>query len=275
MASLPMKCHQCNDTFSVIKPPISLPCNHALCKICTCQLELKMNKHCPQCKKGWTENLIEPNYTAFVKMLTAKKDSNEPERGKEEYQDDPDPDLIKEIVPVKEEQLQVLCKDHGEEVCFYCFTCEEQLCIECVSLKHKPHDFCPTKKSGHRLKNTIGKALNEAIGGSKNEVKAVRENLAVVNSVRHKVQNLEQEVVRVKNIQKNNQKKLLAQKELIASRFTQLADVGNLLKSLPSKVNPQLIEELKQKVKYIPEQTAETDEEENCIIAIASAYMVS
>ena len=56
-SSLPTHCLKCEDSFSLLKPRLSLPCGrHALCKICTCKLELEYNRKCPKCKETWAED---------------------------------------------------------------------------------------------------------------------------------------------------------------------------------------------------------------------------
>ena len=274
-SSLPQKCHNCEENFSLMKPPLSLPCGHSLCKICTCKLELENNRKCPKCKGTWTEDLVEETYTTFIKMVTSTKESIKTPTIKEEHQEASKPASEEKDLVKKTEQQQVICADHDEEVQFYCASCEELLCIECLTSKHKSHDFSAIRKSGQKVKAAITKALDEARAKSTQEAKRVDDLIGIVGQDKDMLQNFESDVTHEKNMKKNIQKKLNTQKGAITSRFTRFGEVTNLLDAIEQNVSPHLIEELQEKVKFNTEELVEASGEENLILVMARAYMVS
>ena len=171
------------------------------------------------------------------------------------------------------EPRQVLCGDHGEEVMFFCSTCEKLLCTECVTFKHKLHDFCPIKKSGQKVKASIRKALDETTAKSTKKVKLVDKLIAKAGQNKDLLQSFESHVTHEKNIEKNFQKKLNCQKQMIAAKIAELAEANQLLEALEKDVSPSLIEELQEKAKFTPDDVA--SEEESLILVIARAFMVS
>ena len=273
-SSLPPNCLICEDDFSLMKPPISLPCGHALCKICTCKLELENNRKCPKCKGTWTEDLVEPSFANIFKMLSTNEESSKTPTIEKEHQETSKP-YSEEKLFKKTEQQQMLCADHQEEVQFYCASCEELLCIECLTSKHKSHDLFPIKKSGQKVKAAITKALDEARAKSTQEAKLVDDLIGKVGQDKDMLQNFESDVTHEKNMKKNIQKKLNTQKGAITSRFTRFDEVTNLLDAIEQKVSPHLIEELQEKVKFNAEELVEASGEENLILVMARAYMVS
>ena len=74
-SSLPTHCLECEVIFSLLKPPLFLPCGHALCKICTSKRELESNRKCPTCKNTWKGNLIEASYVANFKKVASTEES--------------------------------------------------------------------------------------------------------------------------------------------------------------------------------------------------------
>ena len=274
-SSLPQKCHNCEENFSLMKPPLSLPCGHALCKICTCKLELENNRKCPKCKKTWTEDLVEETYTTFIKMVTSTKESIKTPAIQEEHQEASQPASEEKDLVKKTEQQQVICADHEEKVQFYCSSCEELLCIECLTSKHKSHDLFPIKKSGQKVKAAISKALDEARAKSTEEAKLVDDLIGKVGQDKDLLQNFESDVTHEKNTKKNIQKKLNIQRGAITSRFTRFDEVTTLLDAIEQNVSPHLIEALQEKVKYNAEEHVGASGEENLILVIARAYMVS
>ena len=271
-SSLPPNCLKCRDIFTVMKPPLSLPCGHAICKICTCKLELESNRKCPKCKQTWAEDLVDASFASLVKMLSTSTNKDSPVTPAAE-EEDAKVNSEEEKLSKNKEPQQVLCADHGEEVLFFCGICEELLCPECVIFKHKLHDFCLIKKSAHKVKATIKKALDEATTKSKQEVKLVDEQIEKAGQNKDLLQSFEIDVTHEKNIEKNFQKKLNFQKQTIAAKFAELAETHQLLEALQKEVSPSLIQELQRRVKYTPEDLA--SEEESLILVMARAYMVS
>ena len=256
-----------------MKPPLSLPCGHAICKICTCKLELENNRKCPKCKQTWTEDLVDASFASLVKLLSTNKESPKTPAVEEDQQKDAKVNSEEEELSKKKEPQPVLCADHGEEVLFFCGTCEDLLCTECVTFKHKQHDFCPIKKSGQKVKATIKKALDEATAQSTQEDNLVDELIAKAGQNKNLLQSFESDVTHEKNNEKNIQKKLNCQKQTIAAKFAELAEANQLLEALEEDVSPSLIEELQEKAKFTPEDLA--SEEESLILVMARAYMVS
>ena len=276
MASpLPPKCIKCTDFYSVMKPPLSLPCGHALCKICTCKLELENNRKCPKCEETWIEDLVEPSFANIFKMLSTHKESARTPTTEEEHQEDCNLDSEERELSKKTEQQQVLCADHEEEVQFYCASCDELLCMECVTSKHKSHDFCTLKNGGQKVKVAITKALDEARAKSTVETKIVDEHIAKTGQDKDLLQNFEIDVTHEKNTKKNIQKKLNTQREALISRFTRFDAVTNKLETVEQEISPHLIEELQGNLKYPPEELVGASGEENLILVMARAYMVS
>ena len=272
-SSLPPKCIKCTDFYSVMKPPLSLQCGHALCKLCTCKLELENNRKCPKCEETWIEDLV--GETAFFKMVTSTEESIKSPTIEEEHQENSNPVPEEKELFKKTEQKQVLCADHEEEVQFYCTSCEELLCMECVTSKHKSHDFCTLKKGGQKVKVAISKALDEARAKSTQETKIVDEHIAKCGQDKDLLQNFEIDVTHEKNTKKNIQKKLNTQREALISGFTRFDEVTNKLETVEQEISPHLIEELQDKLKYPPEELVGASGEENLILVMARAYMVS
>ena len=272
-SSFPMHCLKCKDSFCVLKLPLSLPCGHALCKICTSKLELENNRKCPKCEEKWTEDLV--GETAFFKMVTSTEVSSKTPTAEKEQQEDIEANLEEEKHRKKTEPHQVLCADHKEEVLFYCFTCEDVLCTECVTSKHKLHDFCTLKKGGQKVKAAISKALDEVRAKSMQETKLLDKHIAKVGQNKDLLQNFESEVTHEKNLQKNIQKKLILQHAAFSSKFLLFDEVTNLLETVNQEVSSSLIEELQGKLKLITEELVGASEKENPILVIARAYMVS
>ena len=270
-SSLPSDCLKCEGSFSLLNPSLSLPCGHALCKTCTSELKLKNNIKCPMCKNVWTEDLIE----ASVTLVATTEESNNTLTIDEEQQQEFISDSEEEKPPKKINLQQVLCTDHEEEVPFYCATCVELLCTECVSSKHKSHDFCTLKKGGQKVKVAISKALDEAMAKSKLEKNLINDCIAKAGQKKDLLQHFESDVVHEKNLQKNIKKKLDLHHEVISSRFPLFNEVTNLLETIHQEVSPPLIKELQERVKYVPEELVGASEEENPIPAMAKAYMVS
>ena len=204
---------------------------------------------------------------------STNKDSPVTPAVEEDQQEDAKVNSEEEKLSKNKEPQQVLCADHGDEVLFFCGTCEELLCPECVIFKHKLHDFCLIKKSAQKVKATIKKALDEATTKSTQEVKLVDEQIEKAGQNKDLLQSFEIDVTHEKNIEKNFQKKLNFQKQTIAAKFAELAEANQLLEALQKEVSPSLIEELQRKVKYTPEDLA--SEEESLILVMARAYMVS
>ena len=267
-SSLPASCIRCKDIFSLMKPPLSLPCGHAICKICTCKLELKNNRKCPKCKQTWTQDLVDASYSAFIKMVTTTEESPETPAVEDAKVNSEEEELSK-----NKEPQPVLCADHGEKVLFFCGKCKDLLCTECVTFKHKQHDFCPIKKNGQKVKATIKKALDEATAQSTQEDNLVDGLIAKAGQNKDLLQSFESDVTHEKNNEKNFQKKLNCQKQTIAAKFAELAEANQLLEALEEDVSPSLIEELQEKAKFTPEDLA--SEEESLILVVARAYMVS
>ena len=271
--SLPASCVRCKDIFCVMKPPLSLPCGHAICKICTCKLELENNRKCPKRKQTWTQDLVDASYSAFIKMVTTTEESPETPAVEEDQQKDAKVNSEEEELSKNKEPQPVLCADHGEEVLFFCGTCKDLLCPECVTFKHRQHDFCPIKKSGQKVKAAIRKALDEATEKSTQNSKLVDELMLKAGQKKDLLQSFESDVTHEKSNEKNFQKKLNCQKQTIAAKFAELAEANQLLEALEEDVSPSLIEELQRKAKFTPEDLA--SEEESLILVMARAYMVS
>ena len=195
-SSSPPKCIKCTDFYSVMKPPLSLPCAHVLCKICTCKLELENNRNCPKCEETWIEDLV--GVTSFFKMVTSTEESIKSPTIEEEHQEDSNPVSEEKELSKKTEQKEVLCADHEEEVQFYCASCEELLCIECLTSKHKSHDFCTLKKGGKKIQAAITKALDEARAKSTQEAKLVDEHIGKSGQNKDLLQNFEIDVTHEK-----------------------------------------------------------------------------
>ena len=274
-SSFPMHCLICMDSFSLLKPPLSLPCGHTLCKICTCKLELRSNKKCPKCQNTWTEDLVEATYVAIMKTVISTEDFNKSLVIKEEQQDNSESKAMEEDLHKKEKPHQAYCADHQEEVLLYCFTCEELLCLECVTSKHKSHDFCTLIKGGQKVKAAISKALDETRAKSTQEAKVLDKHIAKVGQNKDLLHNFESEVTHEKNLQKNIQKKLNLQREAISSRFPLFDEAKDQLENFQQEVSSSLIEKLQGKVKFTQEELVGAIEEENPILVIARAYMVS
>ena len=272
--SLPTSCDICKDCFSVDKLPLFLPCYHAFCKVCICKLELKQERQCPQCKMKWTDNLVEPGFAAIVKMLPTKDECEQEEDDETEQAEVPCDEHEKKELTEKTPEA-VLCIDHQEQVMFYCIDCQEQLCVECVTLTHKNHDFCTTKKSGEKVKQAIRTSLNEALEKFEKEDKAVDVVLDMTTENKAHLQNFEREVTRVKNCHKNFQKKLLSQKQEIQDRYPPFAQVEEKLSKAPEFLSPPVIEELQRSVKYKEEEPLKATVAESCIDTIAKIYMVN
>ena len=177
-------------------PPLTLSCGHALCKMCTCKLELENNRKFPKCEETWTKDLVEPSFANVVKMLCTKEKSTKTLTVEEEQQEK------KELLK-KTEPQQFLCADHCEIVQSYCASCEELLCIECITSKHRTHDLFTIKKNSQKVKAAIRKALDEAKAKSTQEAKLVDKRIEASGQNKDLLQSFEIDVASEKNIQKN------------------------------------------------------------------------
>ena len=208
-------------------------------------------------------------------MIISTEESIKSHTIEEEHQEDFNPVPEEKELFKKTEQQQVHCTDHEEEVQFYCASCEELLCIECVTSKHKLHDFCTLKKGGKKIQATITKALDEARAKSTQQAKLVDEHIGKAGQNKDLLQNFEIDVTHEKNMEKNIQKKLNTQREAIISRFTRFDEVTNKLEIVEQEISPHLIEELQGKLTYSQEEVVEASGKENLILVMARAYMVS
>ena len=219
--------------------------------------------------------MVEASYTAFFKMVTTAEDSSKTLSTEKEQQEENEANSKEEKHPKKEEPQQVYCADHEEEVQLFCIACEELLCLECVTSKHKAHDFCTLKSGGQKVKVIISKALDKAMAKSKVEVKYVDECIAKAWQIKDLLQNFKTDVTHEKNLLKNLQKKLNLKHEEITSRFPLFDEMTNLLETIQKDVPLSLIEELQEKAKNTSEELVGASEEENPILVIARDYMVT
>ena len=125
------------------------------------------------------------------------------------------------------------------------------------------------------MKAAISKALDETRAKSTQEAKVLDKHIAKVGQNKDLLQNFESEVTHEKNLQKNIQKKLNLQREAISSRFPLFDDAKDQLENFQQEVSSSLIEKLQGKVKFTQEELVGASEEENPILVIARAYMVS
>ena len=224
----------------------------------------------------WTEDLVDANFTALVKMLIAKGKSEQEEEEKEaEQPEEPNAEQEEEEPADKKTPQTVLCTEHEEQVLFYCIDCLVQLCAICVTSTHKTHDFCITTKSGEKVKQAIKTSLDEASGAFEKEVKAVDDKIGVVSKRKDYAQKFEQEVTITKNCHKSCLKKLTSKKTEIHARYPAFAELEETLSKAPKDMSPTIIDELQRSVKYRPEEPQEEMLEESCLDSIAKIYLVS
>ena len=169
----------------------------------------------------------------------------------------------------------VQCTDHGDEVWFYCGTCEELLCMDCVSSSHKQHDFCPIKKCAEKVMVSVTKTLDETRAKSQEQAAVIDGRLAEIGGTKKVLQSFEQEVHQSTDSVRSILRQLSDHKKLITSRSVQFEDVNHLLRNLQEEVSASLIDELHRRVKFTSDDLPDASEEKSCIVDIATAYMVS
>ncbi|KAJ8383335.1 hypothetical protein AAFF_G00221950 [Aldrovandia affinis] len=120
------------------RDPVVLKCRHSFCKACLQQFwGQKGSRECPACRRKASLDPPLPNmslrYTceAFSKLRSGRAAA-----GSEE-----------------------LCSLHSEKLKHFCLEDEELVCVECLTRRHRNHNFCPMEEAALECKEKLRTAL--------------------------------------------------------------------------------------------------------------------
>ena len=121
-----MECPSCYELYDeTTKIPRNLFCGHTYCEYCLNQLLLVTKKiECPVCRMK-LDLTLKPNQLSknFIAADLASKQR----------------DIQKKLL---------FCLDHKEPLRFYCESCQEQICANCI-IDHNGHKFLKQEHSGN------------------------------------------------------------------------------------------------------------------------------
>ncbi|XP_047446941.1 nuclear factor 7, brain-like [Mugil cephalus] len=132
-----LSCHVCSETF---KDPVSLSCNHNFCSSCLQKFwEQAGNKNCPICKRKFSKEDLEVNFTlkeladSFAKRQNSAVTDEEKEIKKEE----------------------VVCVQHSEVPYWFCEDEQKAVCPVCEFSLHQTHKVVPLQQAVSDLKEQL------------------------------------------------------------------------------------------------------------------------
>ena len=124
-----VKCDECNEDDPVVS--FCLDCNIFLCLTC--------NDHHKRSKKCFNHVLVP------LTELKSNKDA-----------------------PIQAKLKIPLCKEHDEQLKYYCETCDELICMYCTVKKHNGHHHDSVKQMGTKHRNELKKVTDAVEGMIKN-----------------------------------------------------------------------------------------------------------
>ena len=156
-----LNCPICLDTYT---NPKLLQCNHVYCQQCLIKLVIRdqqgqLSLTCPNCRQ------VTPIPASGVAGLQAAFLVNQLlEIVKEHKKVTASADKVDSasISPTSHGNITVVCPEHGgKEVEFYCETCGETICWECImnGSKHHSHEYDKLDKAFERYKGEIMSSL--------------------------------------------------------------------------------------------------------------------
>ena len=197
----------CPVCYQLFKNPKYLPCYHSYCEECLEKMQVQSKIICPECRKeakvpaGGVKEL--PN-NFFINRLVddlilKKKVEGEQEVKCDECNNDPVVSFCPNcnfffclacndhhtrsklyrghaIVPLTElksnkdaPKVKIpLCKEHDEQLKYYCETCDQLVCMYCTVKKHNGHHHDSVKQLGTKHRNELKKITDPVEGMIKN-----------------------------------------------------------------------------------------------------------
>nr|XP_021322574.1 zinc-binding protein A33-like [Danio rerio] len=146
--SLYLMCPVCLSDFKV---PVSLPCEHVLCRQCASRyLESSKGPHkCPECRQNFTRTDLKG-----IRVLRNVVDAIQEQRKKKQL-----------IQPNAEEML---CSEHKEPLKLFCVNDQRLVCLICKEgMKHSGHSFKPVKEAKEMSEKMVNKALSFILDDNK------------------------------------------------------------------------------------------------------------
>ncbi|KAJ8358383.1 hypothetical protein AAFF_G00011540 [Aldrovandia affinis] len=130
-----LSCPVCSDIF---RDPVVLKCRHSFCKACLQQFwGQKGSRECPACRRKSSLDPPVPNMSLrYTCEVFSKLRSGRAAAGSEE-----------------------LCSLHSEKLKHFCLEDEELICVECLTRRHRNHNFCPMEEAALECKEKLRTAL--------------------------------------------------------------------------------------------------------------------
>ena len=198
----------CPVCYQLFKNPKYLPCYHSYCEGCLEKMQVQSKIICPECRKeakvpaGGVKEL--PN-NFFINRLVDDLILKKKVDGEQEVKCDEDDPVVSfcpecnsflchacndhhkrnkryrghAVVPLTElksnkdapiqAKLKIpLCKEHDEQLKYYCETCDELVCMYCTVKKHNGHHHDSVKQMGTKHRNQLKKVTDPVEGMIKN-----------------------------------------------------------------------------------------------------------
>lgn len=126
-----MECPTCFEIYNdEIKKPHNLECGHTFCEDCLSRMVTNSRIQCPACRKTFLNIIPKSLPVNFIAADLARKHNDDKKK-------------------------QIMCEKHPiDPVKFFCNTCEECICIECI-IQHSGHQFVKQDESVKVLKSRV------------------------------------------------------------------------------------------------------------------------
>ncbi|KAJ8270121.1 hypothetical protein GJAV_G00110600 [Gymnothorax javanicus] len=120
-------CFLCSDIF---RDPVVLKCSHNFCMACLLQFwEDRGSQLCPVCKR-------KASIESPINFRNTFEESPKAEAGS-----------------------PLPCSQHSEKLDLFCLDDDEPICGDCLTERHKKHNFCPIEKAAVKYKGKLRTAL--------------------------------------------------------------------------------------------------------------------
>ena len=198
----------CPVCYQLFKSPKYLPCYHSYCEGCLEKMQVQSRIICPECRReakvpaGGVKELATNFFiNRLVDDLILKKKVDGEQEVKCDKCDEDDPVVsfcpecnsflcltcndhhksyhgdaivpLTELKSNKDAPIQAkvkipVCKEHDEELKFYCETCDELVCMYCTVKKHNGHHHDSVKQMATKHRNELKKITHPVEGMIKN-----------------------------------------------------------------------------------------------------------
>ena len=210
----------CPVCYGVFRKPKFLPCHHSYCEQCLDKMQVESKIKCPECRKEATvpsggvkelannffvnrlvdELILQSKVNGGANVSCDKCEEDDPavtycpecafflcnvcneahKRDKTSRSHGVVPFGEMESVPVQSKPKIPMCKEHNNELKFYCETCKELVCLYCTIKDHVGHDHDTVKLKANKyipelkeINNSIEKMIEE-LNNAHNSIYKVR-----------------------------------------------------------------------------------------------------